>query len=579
MTTWKRHYKLVSPNARMGVYKTQAGNDLISGSNSKHQSVLPEVYSGMQGRTSRYTQYDLMENDPEVSASLDILGDFCTQNNEENDGMPFDINYEANISETAVETVESKLKDWVKLNEFESRIFDIVRSTLKYGDQFFVRDPETMKLLPVDAYNIESVIVDETKGKKPEQYHIKDLQINLQASIATNPIETTSNYTIPGSNSGGTISGSGGVNAGHIGMPNRSGSSSRFALQQQSHAVDAEHVIHLSMNNGLDHNWPFGTSVLENIYKVYKQKELLEDAIIIYRIQRAPERRIFKIDVGDLPHQKAIQFVERMKNEMHQRKIPAKNSGNTFTLMDTAYDPQSMLEDFYFPVTADGRGSDVSTLPSGQNLGEINDLVFFSNKLIRGLKIPSSYLPFGPEEGTASHNDGRPGQVLVQEIRFAKYCQRIQSTIIAQLDKEFKHYLIEKGYSLDPTDFNIKFNKPMNFSDWSYVEMMGTRVGLFTQLNDVSFLSKRMLMDEVLGWNEEKIAKNAKLWKEENPSKLKGLVKTEFDDERFEGAPGLKSVDVGPGVEPSPEDKDFDDELEDKGPDEDAMDLDAPGEI
>ena len=93
-------------------------------------------------------------------------------------------------------------------------------------------------------------------------------------------------------------------------------SGSRFGTEQREVAIDAEHIVHLSLSEGLDNNFPFGNSLLESIFKVYKQKELLEDAIIIYRTQRAPERRVFYIDVGNMSHL-AMQFVERVKTEIH----------------------------------------------------------------------------------------------------------------------------------------------------------------------------------------------------------------------------------------------------------------------
>jgi hypothetical protein len=153
---------------------------------------------------------------------------------------------------------------------------------------------------------------------------------------------------------------------------------SRFQHSQNELAVSAEHVIHLSLTEGLDIFWPFGNSVLENIFKVFKQKELLEDAIIIYRVQRAPERRIFKIDVGNMPNHLAMAFVERIKNEIHQRRIPTATGGGV-SMMDATYNPLSTNEDYFFPQTADGRGSSVETLAGGQNLGEITDLRFFTN--------------------------------------------------------------------------------------------------------------------------------------------------------------------------------------------------------
>jgi hypothetical protein len=112
------------------------------------------------------------------------------------------------------------------------------------------------------------------------------------------------------------------------------------------------------MTEGLDVNWPFGVSLFESIFKVFKQKELLEDAILIYRISRAPERRMFKIDVGNMPAHLAMQFVERVKNEINQRRIPTQSGGGQ-NLMDASYNPMSMNEDFFFPQTAEGRGSSV----------------------------------------------------------------------------------------------------------------------------------------------------------------------------------------------------------------------------
>jgi hypothetical protein len=130
--------------------------------------------------------------------------------------------------------------------------------------------------------------------------------------------------------------------------------------------------------------------MLEPVFKVYKQKELLEDSIIIYRVQRAPERRVFYIDVGDMPTHKARQHLERIKNEIHQRRIPSKTGGGA-NVVDSAYNPLSIMEDYFFAQTAEGRGSKVETLPGGENLGQIDDLKFFNDKLLRGLRVPPSY--------------------------------------------------------------------------------------------------------------------------------------------------------------------------------------------
>ena len=197
---------------------------------------------------------------------------------------------------------------------------------------------------------------------------------------------------------------------------------------------------------------------------MFKQKELLEDAIIIYRVQRAPERRIFKIDVGNMPNHLAMAFVERIKNEIHQRRIPSQTGGGQ-NVIDSAYNPLSINEDYFFPQTAEGRGSKVETLPGGTNLGEIDDLKYFTNKLFRGLRIPSSYLPTGPDVSAAVFSDGRVGTAYIQELRFNKYCERLQSLLETEFNLEFKLYMKENGIVIDDSLFDIQFNPPQKLAD------------------------------------------------------------------------------------------------------------------
>jgi hypothetical protein len=291
--------------------------------------------------------------------------------------------------------------------------------------------------------------------------------------------------------------------------------SSRFTQNQNQYAINSEHVIHISMSEGLDNNYPFGNSLMESIFKVFKQKELLEDAIIIYRVQRAPERRVFYIDVGNMPSHLAMSFVERVKNEVNQRRIPSVTGGSQ-TVIDSGYNPLSINEDYFFPQTSEGRGSKVEILPGGTNLGEIDDLRYFTNKLFRALRIPSSYLPTGPDDGGSSFNDGRVGTAYIQELRFNKYCERLQSLINDVFDIEFKLYLHNKGMNIDNNIFDIKFNPPQNFASYRQAEMDTARAANFQNLVAIPFVSKRFAMQRFLGLSQEEIAENERLWREEN---------------------------------------------------------------
>jgi len=529
--TYKKHFTRVNQSGQMsplgGGSVTGAWNGPGSSTTSNYSnqdfgyknygSRLPEVYTGHPNRIERYNQYEMMDVDAEINACLDIISEFSTQKNEHNK-TPFSLEWREEPTPHEVEMLKTQLQQWCKLNEMETRIFKIFRNCLKYGDQVFVRDPENFKLYWVDMTKVIKVIVNESEGKKPEQYVIKDLNINLENLVVAQ--KTNTDFAAnPATGMGGTGGGGSGGGGGYTvpSMPyNTTGS--RFSLGFNEAAIDSKHVVHLSLTEGLDRFWPFGQSILENIFKVYKQKELLEDAVLIYRVQRAPERRVFKIDVGNMPSHMAMAFVERIKNEIHQRRIPSTHGGGS--MVDATYNPLSMNEDYFFPVTADGRGSSVDLLPGGQNLGEIDDLRYFNNRLARGLRVPSSYLPTGPDDNVTPMSDGRVGTAMIQEFRFNQYCERLQNYMVRKLDEEFKLFLRWRGLNIDSGLFNLTFNPPQNFAAYRQSELDTARMGSFTAVEAYPYISKRFAMERFLGLTEEEIAKNEKMWREENDKEI-----------------------------------------------------------
>ena len=476
-----------------------------------YASRLPEVYTGHPNRIERYNQYENMDTDSEINACLDIIAEFSTQQDEQT-GIPFRVKYNDKPTDSEVEIIKKQLQQWVKLNKLDQRIFKLFRNTIKYGDQVFVRDPETFEMYWVDMTKVSRVIVNESEGKRPEQYVIRDINPNFQnltiAAKTTTDYQSNPpssgyvsqfNYTAPQSN-----------------VPGGSAGQSRFSAAMNEAVLDAKHVVHISLSEGLDFFWPFGQSILDVIYRVFKQKELLEDAVLIYRVSRAPERRVFKIDVGNMPSHMAMSFVERVKNEIHQRRIPSHTGGGDGRhIMDSGYNPLSINEDYFFPQTADGRGSSVETLPGGSNLGEIDDLKYFNNKMCRGLRVPSSYLPTGPDDSDRPMTDGRVGTALIQEYRFNQYCERLQRLVVQKLDDEFKMFMRWRGLNIDSGLFNIEFCPPQNFASYREAELDTTRVSTFQSLDGVPYFSKRFLLKRYLGLTEEEITENEKMWLEE----------------------------------------------------------------
>jgi len=511
--TWKKYFTPVPVNGQnLGPISGLNSGNRPGPARTNYSSYLPDVYTGSPNRVERYQQYEVMDSDPEVNAALDILAEFCTQKLKDGKS-PFTIKWRNKGTNAEVRILSEYLQQWNKLQKFDTRIFRIVRNTFKYGDSFFIRDPENQKWNYIDPSNLIKVIVNESEGKKPEQYVLKDLAPNFENLVST---QITPNMNPRNSGAGGPGPASSFVSQNGAGKGGSGGGgSNRFGISFKENAIDAEHMVHLSLSEGLDQNYPFGNSLLENVYKVYKQKELLEDAILIYRIQRAPERRVFHIDVGNMPSHLAMAFVERVKNEIHQRRIPSQTGGGQ-NVIDSAYNPLSINEDYFFPKTADGKGSDVTMLEGGKNIGEIDDLKYFTNKLFRGLRIPSSYLPTGQDDSQSNFNDGRVGTAYIQELRFNKYCERLQYLLTEVFDNEFKMYLNAKGMNIDPGLFELNFNPPMNFASSRQAAIDTERINTFNTIQAVPFMSKRFALKRFLGLSEEEIAENERLWAEES---------------------------------------------------------------
>jgi len=364
--SWKKFFTPVPVGRQSSSYSPLTSTQRAGPARTNYSSFLPDVYTGSPNRIERYLQYDTMDMDSEVNAALDILAEFSSQKNREN-STPFTLTFKNKATNSEVSILREYLQQWVKLQKFETRIFRIVRNAFKYGDVFFIRDPETSKWFYLDPAKIVKIIVNESEGKEPEQYVIRDLNPKFSDMVVTAINPNTTN-----SNNRGTAYVAGGQAArGMTGAyPSSSSSASRFETHQDEVAIDADNIIHLSLSEGLDNNYPFGVSLLENVFKVFKQKELLEDAILIYRIQRAPERRIFYIDVGNMPSHLAMSFVERVKNEIHQRRIPS-SVGGANNVIDSAYNPLCLDLNTRVPLL-DGRTLTISELIAEFESGKEN---------------------------------------------------------------------------------------------------------------------------------------------------------------------------------------------------------------
>jgi hypothetical protein len=239
---------------------------------------------------------------------------------------------------------------------------------------------------------------------------------------------------------------------------------------------------------------------------------MLEDASIIYRIVRAPERRVFYIDVGNMPQQRVKQYLESIKNDIRQKRTPNTSGGKD--TVDSVYNPNSIQEDYIFPVGADSRGSRVETLPGGENLGENMDIKYFRDKMFRGLRVPTSYM-LGPDQNGSQYQDGKIGVAYVEELRFAKFVKRLQNNIEVEMDKEFKKYLEFAGIGIDDSMFKLKLPDPQNFEKYREAALNSELINTFKSIEDVKFLSKRFMLRAFLKLTEDDIQMNEMMLKQE----------------------------------------------------------------
>ena len=170
---------------------------------------------------------------------------------------------------------------------------------------------------------------------------------------------------------------------------------------------------------------PYGTSVLEPARRIWRQLTLIEDAMMAYRVVRSPERRVFYIDVGNIPPQEVEQYIEQVRTQMKRNQIVDADTGR----VDLRYNAMSIDEDYYIPVRGAASGTEITTVGGGQYTGDIDDVKYLRDKLFSALKIPQSYLTMG--EGAT---EGKT-TLAQKDIRFARTIQRLQRVVISELEK------------------------------------------------------------------------------------------------------------------------------------------------
>ena len=307
----------------------------------------------------------------------------------------------------------------------------------------------------------------------------------------------------------------------------------------------ADDAITYCPSGVIDQNSGKVLSYLHKAIKPVNQLRMIEDALVIYRISRAPERRIFYIDVGNLPKIKAEQYLKDVMNRYRNKLVYDASTGE---IRDDR-NHMSMLEDFWLPRREGGRGTEITTLPGGSNLGEIDDIRYFQKKLYRSLNVPISRL-----ESESSFSLGRSTDITRDELKFTKFIQKLRKKFVHLFTDVLKTQLLLKGViSLEDWDImkehiQYDFLKDGHFAELKEAELLNDRISTLQNIESYigTFFSKEYVLKHVLRMNDAEIAEmRDQIASEAEKDPMDGGVPNDGGDgiQRYPTDPGGMAVD------------------------------------
>ena len=304
--------------------------------------------------------------------------------------------------------------------------------------------------------------------------------------------------------------------------------------------IAADSVVYVP-SGLLDNNSGRVISYLHKAIKPVNQLRMIEDAIVIYRISRAPERRIFYIDVGNLPKIKAEQYLKDVMNRYRNKLVYDASTGE---IRDDR-NHMSMLEDFWLPRREGGRGTEITTLPGGSNLGEIDDIVYFQRKLYRSLNVPISRL-----EAENGFSLGRASEITRDELKFTKFVQRIRKKFVPLFTDLLKTNLLLKGV-ISPEDWprmqehiQYDFMEDGHFAELKEAELLNDRIQTLDGIQSYigTFFSKEYVLKKVLNMTDAEV------------QEMRDQIAKELETDPMDG--GVTMPDGGDGITRYPQDGD-----------------------
>lgn len=411
-------------------------------------------------RRHRYREYEEMDQYPEIGAAFDIYADDSTQKDPRNN--KFSVKSDSALVVNEVE----QLFDAIDLDRF---MWDIVRNTVKYGDCFIE--------LILDV-NRPSEGLKKMKILNPNWIlRVENEFGHLKKFLQEIPNNETMNY-----------------------------SNSPIGQKPVKYIeLDKNQIVHFRLHTSDPLFYPYGKSIAALCHRTFRSLKMMEDAMMIYRMSRAPERRIFYVDTGNLPTSKAEMFMERLKEKFKKEKFYNGVKGT----VDARYNPMSMDEDFFVP-TKNGRGTKIDTLPGATNLGEIEDVRYFRDKLLAALKVPKDYLV---EKDKSPERKANLSQL---DVKFARTIHRVQQNIELGLTAIVKRHLELKNFPASVVRaVKITLPEPSDMSAKRKLDLDAQKLNVIQQAMGLGLFSKKEIMKQYYDFDNSEVDRILKEKKEE----------------------------------------------------------------
>jgi len=420
---------------------------------SKLHSGLDMVNSGYStfaqlqaARLGLFKDYETMEADSIIASAMDIYADESTMKN------PYGDVLEIKSDNNNIREILHNL--FYDILNIEFNLWPWVRNLTKYGDFFLYLDVK-------DKYGIVNVVplspyeCLRSEGEDPENpYYVK---FYLEAMETTHP---------------------------YFARPTGQGKRIDFENFQIAH-------FRLASDSNL---LPYGKSMLESARKTWKQVTLMEDAMLIHRIMRAPEKRVFKIDIGNIPPNEVDNYMQRIINKMKKTPFIDEASGD----YNLKFNIQNLTEDFFMPVRGGDSGTQVDSLP-GMTYESTDDIEYLKNRMLAALHVPKAFL--GYEESL-----GSKATLAAEDVRFARTIERIQRIVVSELTKIAVVHLYSQGYTDEElVNFELNLTNPSTIYEQEKLELWGNKVNLARDMKDNQLLPSDWIYKNIFNFSDDNI--------------------------------------------------------------------------